>query len=115
MLLSQELSAVVPNAGGSTDATTTPTISQRSVTSTVSVYSDQTVVLGGLISGQLNYTRDTVPIVSKIPVIGDLIGDTEKTGKRSELVVFITPRVIRDSIDASIVSQELRAKMKLIR
>src|SRR5262249_532353 len=52
MLISQELSAVVP--GSNTDAnSTTPTISQRSITSTVSVYSDQTVVLGGLISGQL--------------------------------------------------------------
>ena len=38
-----------------------------------------------------------------------------QAGKRSELVVFITPKVIRDSIDASIVSQELRAKMKLIK
>ena len=113
MLISQELSAVVP--GSNTDSNTkTPTISQRSITSTVSVYSDQTVVLGGLISGQLNYARDTVPIISTIPIIGELIGDTNKVGKRSELVVFITPRVIRDSIDASIVSQELRAKMKLI-
>jgi general secretion pathway protein D len=114
MLISQELSAVVP--GSNTDSNSkTPTISQRSITSTVSVYSDQTVVLGGLISGQLNYARDTVPILSTIPIIGELIGDTNKVGKRSELVVFITPRVIRDSIDASIVSQEFRAKMKLIR
>jgi general secretion pathway protein D len=115
MLISQELSAVVPNSGSGSDKTNTPTISQRSVTSTVSVYSDQTVVLGGLISGQLNYTRDSVPIVNKIPLIGDIIGDTAKTGKRTELVVFITPRVIKDSIDASIVSEELRSKMKLLR
>ncbi|MFL5259366.1 MAG: type II secretion system secretin GspD [Hyphomicrobiales bacterium] len=115
MLISQELSAVVPNSAGGSDKSTTPTISQRSVTSTVSVYSDQTVVLGGLISGQLNYTRDSVPIVNKIPLIGDIIGDTSKTGKRTELVVFITPRVIKDSIDASIVSEELRSKMKLLR
>ena len=72
-------------------------------------------MLGGLISGQLNYTRDAVPIVNKIPLIGNLIGDTDKSGTRTELVVFITPKVIRDSIDASIVSQELRAKMKLLK
>jgi general secretion pathway protein D len=113
MLISQELSAVVP--GSSDPRTNTPTISQRSVTSTVSVYSSQTVVLGGLISGQLNTARNSVPVVNRIPVIGDLLGSTENVGRRSELIVFLTPRVIRDNVDASIVSEELRAKMKLIR
>ena len=107
MQVAQELSAVQSGA-----QTLTPTISQRSVTSTVSVYSSQTIVLAGLISGQVSYGKKSVPIVNRVPLIGDLIGSTDSTARRNELVVFITPRVIRDSVDASIISQEIRTKMK---
>ncbi|CAN5233156.1 type II secretion system secretin GspD [soil metagenome] len=110
MEISQELSAV---AGGT--ATLTPTITQRAITSTISVYSRQTVVLGGLISGQDSRDRDSVPIVNQIPLIGDLIGTTEKKRQRNELVVFITPQVIRDSVDASEVAEELRRKLQMIK
>ena len=113
MQLTQELSAVAPNANGTNDVNLTPTISQRSITSKVSVYSEQTVVLGGLISSQDSRSKDGVPGVKKIPVIGNLLGKTDNANRRSELIVFITPQVVRDSEDASRVSSELRDKLRL--
>ena len=107
------MSAVAPNANGTNDVNLTPTISQRSITSKVSVYSEQTVVLGGLISSQDSRSKDGVPGVKKIPVIGNLLGKTDNANRRSELIVFITPQVVRDSEDASRVSSELRDKLRL--
>ena len=113
MQLTQELSAVAPSATDTGAVNLTPTISQRSITSKVSVYSEQTIVLGGLISSQDSRNKDSVPGINRIPIIGDLIGKTDNKARRSELIVFITPQVIRDSEDASRVSSELRDKLRL--
>ncbi len=113
MELGQELSAVTAGSGSSTTESENPTFSQRSITSKVSVYSTQTVVLGGLISGQDSREKNGVPGVNKIPLLGGLIGKTDNSSKRNELIVFITPQIIQDGEDASRVSEELRAKMKL--
>ncbi len=113
MQLTQELSAVAPNASDEGAVNLTPTISQRSITSKVSVYSEQTIVLGGLISSQDSRSKDGVPGINKIPIIGNLIGKTDNKARRSELIVFITPQVIRDSEDASRISSELRDKLRL--
>jgi general secretion pathway protein D len=113
MELGQELSSVVQGSGSSQTEQENPTFSQRAVTSKVSVYSTQTVVLGGLISGQDSRQRRSVPVINKIPIIGDLIGDTNNGTRRNELVIFITPQIIQDGEDASKVSEELRSKMRL--
>jgi general secretion pathway protein D len=109
MDVEQEISAVVNQPGG---PTLTPTISQRQVASTISVYSGQMVALGGLISEQRNNDRSSVPILNKIPVLGDLIGSTGKEVRRTELIVFIRPQVIRNSRDARHVAEELRSRLK---
>jgi general secretion pathway protein D len=111
MEISQELLATQPGAEGAGD---NPTFSQRVINSTVSVYSRQTVVLGGLIAGQEDREKLGVPVIDHIPVIGDLVGRTDNERRRTELIVFITPQVIRDSIEASQVSEELRAKLRLL-
>jgi general secretion pathway protein D len=109
MDIEQEISQVVSQPGG---PTLTPTISQRQVASTISVYSGQMVALGGLISEQRNNDKASVPILNQIPVLGDLIGSTGKAVRRTELIVFIRPQVIRDSRDARHVAEELRSRLK---
>ncbi len=108
--LGQELSAVSKREGEGAGGN--PTISQRTITSKVSVNDRQTVLLGGLITGQEERDRQTVPGANKVPVLGDLVGSTEKSGKRTELIVFITPRIIRNGEEAARESQELRDKMR---
>jgi general secretion pathway protein D len=107
--LGQELSAVLKGLPG---VGNNPSFTQRSLSSKVSVNDQQTVLLGGLISGAEDGTRTTVPGSEKVPVIGDLIGTTDNTAKRTELIVLITPKIIRDGQDAARESQELRNKMK---
>lgn len=107
--LGQELSAVQKDSSGVGD---NPKFTQRSVTSKVSVNDQQTVLLGGLISGAEDRTRNTVPGANKVPILGNLIGTTDNNGQRTELIVFITPKIIRNGEDAARASQDLRDKMK---
>lgn len=109
--IAQEVSRV-NQAATSAEAELTPTITQRKITSRVSVQSGQTVVLGGLIQDSEERARDRVPVLGEIPVIGNLFGSTSTRNNRTELIVFITPRVIRNPEDARDVSEELRSRLQ---
>jgi general secretion pathway protein D len=95
-----------------TGSNLTPTISQREVKSTISVISGQTVLLAGMIQDNLTKSREGVPILSQLPYVGAAFGTTGKTDRRTELIMFIRPTIIRDGADASMVAEELRAKMR---
>ncbi|WP_245291662.1 type II secretion system secretin GspD [Methylosinus sp. R-45379] len=93
----------------------TPTISQRRVHSTVSVRSGQTVLLGGLISEQENNIKDGIPGLRHLTYLGDLFGSTTRNKDRSEIIIFIKPRIIRDSLDAQGVAEEFRSRLDMMR
>jgi general secretion pathway protein D len=93
----------------------TPTISIRKIRSTVSVQSGQTVALGGLISERRNDNSTGLPGLSRAPVIGALFGTKDQALIRTELIVFITPRVIGSAEDARDVTKELRSRLWSLR
>ena len=105
----QEISAV---ADTPTASTLTPTVSQRKVRSSIGVANGQTVLLAGLISERENRTRLGIPGLEQIPYLGDVFAHTNGTLQRTELIVFIRPKIIRNGIDAYRVAQELRDKMR---
>ena len=84
----------------------------RKITSNVSVRSNQAVVLGGLISDQRSNTKDGVPGLYDVPILGLLFGETNRKADRTELVVVITPRVIASDSDALGAIQDFRKKVK---
>lgn len=110
--IAQEVSSVVESSNTSEESSLTPTINQRKVQSVVSVRSGQTVVLGGLIQEQEQRSRQGIPLLSDIPAIGDLFASNNRTGGRTELVVFITPRIVRNADDAGAISREIRDRMR---
>jgi general secretion pathway protein D len=95
--------------------TLTPTISQRRVHSTVSVISGQTVLLAGLISVNDQKTKSSVPGLQDIKFIGDLLGNTSSTKTKSEIIIFIKTRLIRNSADAGAVTEEFRDRLHMMR
>ena len=113
MEIQQEVSAVEnPSGQSSADTSLTPTISQRRVTSTIAVQSGQMVVLGGLIREEVNRSKSSIPVLNKIPYLGDVLGgETDSSRVRTELIVFIRPTVIRNPEDASDAAEALRASM----
>ena len=68
--------------------------SEREVTSTVSLASGQTVLLGGLLQNQFSLTEDRVPILGDIPLIGALFGTTSQSEESTELLLVVTANVI---------------------
>ncbi len=112
--IDQEISAVQPGSESSANSQTalTPTISDRKVTSEISVVSGQTVLLAGLIQDQQEKSREGIPMLNQIPYVGAALGTTGKSQVRTELIIFIRPQIIRDGVDASMVAEELRSKMR---
>ena len=84
-----------------------PSIFERSIKTEVLAQSGQTVLLGGLISENNTDGNTHVPGISRIPLLGHLFKGAEQRKEKTELVIFITPRVI-DSVDQW---QEIRAKL----
>jgi general secretion pathway protein D len=105
----QEISAVVPSSNPNT--VLTPTVSQRRVKSSIAVQSGQTVLLAGLISDTENLTRPGIPLLDELPAVGNFFAHKDKSTKRTELIIFIRPQIIRDAVDANVVAEELRTKM----
>jgi general secretion pathway protein D len=106
--IEQEISQVQDNAGVGGN----PTFSQRKVKSSIGVASGQTVLLAGLIQEQQNLVRGGIPLLDQIQNLGDAFSHQAKTNGRTELIVFIRPQIIRDSVDASFVAEELRTKLR---
>ena len=74
-----------------------PVIQTREFETVLRVASGQTAVLGGLMQDSFKATRDGLPILSRIPIFGDAVSYRNDAGRKSELVVFIRPVVIKDA------------------
>ena len=112
--ISQEISNVVdPSTGASSNlGSTTPTISERKVKSQITVASGQMVLLAGLVAETQAKSRDGIPVLDQLPLVGGAFGNTGKHRQRTELIILIKPQVVRNSVDASQVAEQLRAKMR---
>lgn len=108
--VSQTTTSGSSTSGSST--TLTPTVSQRKVKSTIAVASGQTVLLAGLISERHDGVRQGIPVLDQIPGLGEAFGHRDGDIKRTELIIFIRPQIIRDNVDAHTVAEELRAKLR---
>ncbi|HPG29158.1 MAG TPA: secretin N-terminal domain-containing protein [bacterium] len=77
-----------------------PTIQSRIIDTTLSVMSENTIILGGLVKNKKSEGEQKVPILGDIPVLKHLFRKSAKNNTTSELVFFITPRVT-NSVDES--------------
>jgi general secretion pathway protein D len=114
--IEQEISNVVTSSNSSSAANSapnlTPTVSQRKVKSSIVVASGQTVLLAGLIQEQTEKDRSGIPLLDEVPNFGVLFSHSTKTTKRTELILFIRPQIIRDGVDAFTIAEELRSKIR---
>lgn len=107
--IAQEVSAVVPTTTSGIDS---PTIQERSITSTVTVRDGESVILGGLISESNSTGKSGVPFLARIPVLGWLFGASTLSNQRTELIVFIRPRVVRDQSEMKALTEDLRSEFR---
>lgn len=90
----QEVSTVAETSSSGIDA---PTIQQRRMNTTVAVQNGSTVALGGLIRNSISRSNSGVPILKDIPLLGEAFKNNDFVERRSELIVLLTPRIIRNT------------------
>lgn len=86
-----QVGAVGTSLGGSV-----PSIDTRTINTQVLVNDGQTVVLGGILETEKRDTETKVPLLGDIPVVGHLFKTTSKTSNKDELLVFVTPKILRE-------------------
>jgi general secretion pathway protein D len=88
------------------------TIAQRAVGTQVAVQSGQTVLLGGLIQQDESNSDNGIPGLNRVPILGRLFGTTSRSRNRTELIVLITPRVIRGGEDAKQITDDYQSRFE---
>jgi general secretion pathway protein D len=106
----QEASDVVQTVTSGIDS---PTIQQRRIKTTVAVNDGEGIVLGGLIQDRADVNRDQVPLIGQVPVLGNLFKSKLDQIVRTELLVAITPRIVRDRGQIREIAEEFRARINL--
>jgi len=110
MDISQEVSDVARTTTSNLDS---PTIQQRKLASSISVTSGETIALGGLIRDRRNDGTSGIPVLKDVPLVGNLFKNTTESTTRTELLVLITPQVVRSPTDIRRVTRELRERLRI--
>jgi general secretion pathway protein D len=97
-----------------TGVTTSPTINKEEIESTIAVKDGETLALGGLIQTTNQNNKSGIPFLHELPLIGPLFGSTDAKDDRQELVVLLTPRVVKTKQDARVVTDEFKRKLSNI-
>jgi general secretion pathway protein D len=92
---------------------TVPIVNSQRLTTTVTVPSGATVVLGGLIQDTIKHSDSGIPIVDRLPYLGNLFKFQTHTRNRSELLVFIQPTVVENNVESfrASLKEEKRTKV----
>jgi general secretion pathway protein D len=102
--VAQEVSNVIPTTTSGIDS---PTIQQRRLKSTVAVGDGSTIALGGLMRRSDTSSNGGVPYLKDIPVLGALFSNANDERDRTELLIFLTPRVLRSPQAAIAITDDL--------
>jgi general secretion pathway protein D len=109
MIINQQVSAPQQNTFSSLNS---PAFSNRSVSTQVTVQDGDLVAIGGAITEQWSETSSGIPVLHRIPLLGAAFGSKSYSKSRSELIIFLTPRVIYDTNQIVDATEEIRNNLK---
>jgi type II secretory pathway component GspD/PulD (secretin) len=113
-LVSMEITQEVSSLGNSITigSDSAPTLNKTEASTNLVAQDGQTIIIGGLIRDDKSKNTSGIPFLSKIPLIGWLFGDWSDVDSRTELVILLTPRVIRTQAEAAGVTNDYVNKYK---
>jgi len=106
--VNQEVSEAQTNTLGGTDS---PIIRKRTAKTTMVVKDNQTLVVGGLILETRDGTREGIPVLSKIPILGYLFGSTKSQVRKTELVLLISPRIVNNVDEGDALTEQVKNRV----
>jgi general secretion pathway protein D len=92
-----------------------PSFDTRQAETTAVVQDGDTLVIGGIITENKTRDRSGIPYLMDIPVFGRFFGSTDEKVRRTELIMLITPNVIRNRKESQVVTEEFKAKLSTVR
>ena len=105
----QEVSSAIPTTTSGIDS---PTIQQRKLSNSVAVQDGDSIALGGLIRESQTMNEGGVPVLKDVPLLGKLFSTTSETSDRTELLIFLKPRIIRSPAAAREITDSLRKGLR---
>lgn len=116
MNIKQTIAQVDSNPDSSELAKISRTLSERAIETNIVMRDGDTAVLGGLMRDQVSDTVTKVPLLGDIPVLGWLFKATSKSVQKQNLIVFITPKVIRNPEDSNrLLSRKLDDRVRSVK
>jgi general secretion pathway protein D len=109
MQISQEVSTYVKDVLYANE--TQIILNKTEVSTNLVVQNGQTIVIGGLIREDDSKAKSGIPFLSKIPILGYLFGTTDNDVERTELVILLTPQVVKTQQEAAAVTNKYLDKM----
>ena len=114
MEITQEVSSPAANAAGTPTVGGNVSVNTNTLTTEVAVQSGETVILAGLIKTDSSRDKSGIPFLNRIPILGGLFGDHSQSDNRSELVILITPTVVRDPSGARKLTDEYGSRFRAL-
>jgi general secretion pathway protein D len=104
----EEISAIQPTvAAGLNPEQVGPTTSKRTAKTTVVVDSRQTIIIGGLFRDDVDSSEQKIPCLGDIPLLGKLFGRTIDNSRKTNLVIFLTPHIVRTAEDLKRIKEQI--------
>jgi general secretion pathway protein D len=108
MVVNQDVSSPqAPSTGG----IQSPSFSRRSFQTQLTIQDGDTVAIGGFIQEQSGSASDGVPLLHRIPILGGLFGSKSQNKARTELIIFLTPKVLYDSNQVMEATEEIKSNL----
>ncbi|ALA81129.1 type II secretion system secretin GspD [Stenotrophomonas maltophilia] len=110
----QEVSSAsdVPETCNPTERNCNPRISTKKLSTEAAVQSGDTIMLAGLITDSATDGSSGIPGLSKIPVVGALFGQKTRTSRRSEVIVLLTPTIVRNAQESRNLTDEYSQRFR---
>lgn len=109
MQINQEVSAPIPPTPGGIQS---PSFSKRTVQTQVTMEDGDTIAIGGIINENETYSTGGIPVLHRLPLAGYLFGSKSTSKDRTELIVFLSARVIYDTNELAEATEEMKSGLK---
>jgi len=109
-----EISSIADSTVPISETVNATIFNQRTAETTISVKDGHTIVIGGLITTTDNLRENKVPLLGDIPILGGLFRSTSDSKERTELLIVLTPHVVRGIEDAEMYTNEEIGQIELL-
>lgn len=114
MTVAPEISSITDTTVPISETANATVYSKRSAQTRVAILNGQTIVIGGLMEDRITDTERKVPMLGDIPLFGDLFKRIVKEKVKTELLIFLTPHVAKESRDLTDMSEDEKEGSKIL-